>query len=174
MFISVDVETAGPIPGRYSLLTLGACVIGRPDATFSVRVQPQSRDADPDALRVTGLSLDDLARTGLPPQDAMGAFATWIDAHADGAIPVFVGLNAAFDWSFVNYYFHTYSERNPFGFAPLDIKSMFFGAYDCSWRDTRSSRMTEVLGLERTGTHEALDDALFQGELFALLQARRS
>ena len=73
VFISVDVETAGPIPGRYSLLTLGACVIGRPDATFSVRVQPQSRDADPDALRVTGLSLDDLARTGLPPTGRHGS-----------------------------------------------------------------------------------------------------
>ena len=25
VFISVDVETAGPIPGEYSLLTIGAC-----------------------------------------------------------------------------------------------------------------------------------------------------
>ncbi len=173
VFISVDVETAGPIPGRYSMLTLGACVIGRPEATFAVRLQPQSNEADPEALRVTGLSLEELAQTGLPPQEAMENFAEWIGVQSEGDTPVFVGLNAAFDWSFVNYYFFTYTGQNPFGFAPLDIKSMFYGASDCTWRDTRSSRITAALGMSRKGTHEALADAQFQAELFALLQERR-
>lgn len=26
-FISVDVETSGPIPGEFSLLSIGACVV---------------------------------------------------------------------------------------------------------------------------------------------------
>ena len=30
VFLSVDVETAGPIPGEYSLLTIGACNIEDP------------------------------------------------------------------------------------------------------------------------------------------------
>jgi ribonuclease T len=29
--ISVDVETSGPIPGDYSMLSLGACVVGGKD-----------------------------------------------------------------------------------------------------------------------------------------------
>ena len=31
IFVSVDVETAGPIPGEYSLLSIGACPVFDPD-----------------------------------------------------------------------------------------------------------------------------------------------
>lgn len=45
----------------------------------------------------------------------------------------YVGFNASFDWSFVNYYFDLFLGENPFGIAALDIKSMYSGAADCSW-----------------------------------------
>ena len=35
IFVSVDVETAGPIPGEYSLLAIGACAVYEPHLTFS-------------------------------------------------------------------------------------------------------------------------------------------
>ena len=31
LFVSVDVETAGPIPGEYSLLAIGACLVDAPE-----------------------------------------------------------------------------------------------------------------------------------------------
>lgn len=34
VFISVDVETSGPILGEYSLLSIGACLVGGRDKTF--------------------------------------------------------------------------------------------------------------------------------------------
>jgi hypothetical protein len=43
VFISVDVETAGPIPGDYSLLSIGACVVDEPSQTFSCELQPINR-----------------------------------------------------------------------------------------------------------------------------------
>jgi hypothetical protein len=46
---------------------------------------------------------------------------------------VFVGLNAPFDWSFINYYFQKYSGTNPFGFTALDIKAYYMGATGCRW-----------------------------------------
>ena len=61
-YISVDVETAGPIPGEYSLLSLGACVVGHPDDTFYVEFKPLNDNAIPEALRVSGFRLEDLAR----------------------------------------------------------------------------------------------------------------
>jgi ribonuclease T len=86
---------------------------------------------------------------------------------------VFVGFNAAFDWSFVNYYFYQFFGQNPFGFAALDIKSLYMGAADCNWSDTRSSRMTEALAPRQIGDHNALHDAIFQAELFRLTRKMR-
>lgn len=104
VFVSVDVESSGPIPGEFSMLTLGACLVDSPSIAFSMELQPLNGNFDTEALAVTRLSMDDLARTGMPPAEGMCKFASWITMHVAGdATPVFVGLNASFDWSFVNY-----------------------------------------------------------------------
>ena len=83
--------------------------------------------------------------------------------------PVFVGFNVGFDWSFINYYFHKYLGRNPFGFTALDIKSLYMGAFGGNWSDTKSSKMIERLRPSIDSNHNALQDALFQAELFRLI-----
>lgn len=169
IFISVDVETAGPIPGRYSLLSIGACDVHNTQRQFSCELKPVSNEYVPEALAVTGLSLDSLAKTGMDPKEAMTQFAAWTRSLSqNGESLVFVGFNAAFDWSFVNYYFYQFLGENPFGFAALDIKSLYMGAANSSWSDTRSSRMVEVLKPSPAGDHNALHDAIFQAELFRL------
>lgn len=171
VFLSVDVETAGPIPGEYSLLTIGACDASDPTQTFACELKPTTRNADPKALEVTGLSLDRLEREGLEPSAGMREFRNWVlrIAGSDG-IPVFVGFNAAFDWSFVNYYFHRYLGENPFGFAALDIKSMYMGAARSTWGLTRSSQIAKALHPVLKGDHKALHDAQYQAELFRLIR----
>lgn len=170
VFVSVDVETAGPIPSEFSLLSIGACSIFEPEKTFACELKPINRNYDPKALEVSGFSLDELARTGLPPSEAMRAFADWLATLAGkNQTPVFVGFNASFDWSFVNYYFHRFSGRNPFGFTALDIKALYMGATGCSWADTRSSKIAERLKPALAGTHDALRDALYQAEIFQLI-----
>lgn len=174
VFISVDVETAGPIPGEFSMLSIGACVVGDPQAEFECTLKPINDNADPAALEVTGLSLEELRRTGREPDAAMRSFAEWVGRVAvPDAAPVFVGFNAPFDWSFVNYYFHRFTGANPFGFTALDIKALWMGVAGCSWADTRSSRMAERLGPSTEGDHNALHDARHQAELFRLAIARR-
>jgi DNA polymerase III epsilon subunit-like protein len=169
VFISVDVETAGPIPGEYSLLSIGACLVTSPEATFECQLKPTTMNADPAAIEVSGLSLADLAANGLEPVEAMSRFEDWIRAHVrPKEEPVFVGFNAPFDWSFVNYYFHRFLGRNPFGFTALDIKALYMGATGCSWADTRSSRMADRLDPKLNGDHDALHDAVYQAELFRL------
>lgn len=171
VFISVDVETSGPIPGEYSLLTIGAVIVDDESQMFECAIKPLNRNADPKALEVAGLSLDELERTGLSPQTAMNRFLEWLDAHiGPDATPVFVGFNAPFDWSFVNYYFHRFAGANPFGFAALDIKAYYMGATGCKWSDTRSSLVSARLSPQRRGNHNALSDALYQAELFRLVR----
>jgi DNA polymerase III epsilon subunit-like protein len=171
VFISVDVETAGPIPGEYSLLTIGACNVDDEKQTFSCELKPTTRHADPQALEVTGLSLDRLERDGLAPGVAMHQFRDWVQRIAGvGGTPIFVGFNAGFDWSFVNYYFHRYLGENPFGFSALDIKSLYMGATHSDWDQTRSSIIALALHPTRKGSHDALQDAQYQAELFRLIR----
>lgn len=171
VFISVDVETAGPIPGEYSLLSIGACDVDEPANIFECELKPVNRNFDPKALEVSGLSLDNLEEKGAPPQQAMERLAAWLAERAGpGGKLVFVGFNAPFDWSFVNYYFHRFIGENPFGFTALDIKAYYMGATGCRWADTRSSIMAQVLKLRASGDHRALHDAQFQAELFRLIR----
>lgn len=170
VFISVDVEAAGPVPGEYSLLSIGACSVFEPEETFACKLKPINGNFDPKALEVSGFSLDQLARTGRPPVDAMQSFSDWLATLTRGEqIPVFVGFNAPFDWSFVNNYFHRFLGSNPFGFTALDIKALYMGATGCKWADTRSSKIAESLKPTLEGTHDALQDALYQAEIFRII-----
>jgi hypothetical protein len=38
VLVSVDVETSGPAPGRYSLLAIGACLVDNPGHSFYVEL----------------------------------------------------------------------------------------------------------------------------------------
>jgi ribonuclease T len=80
-------------------------------------------------------------------------------------------LNAAFDWAFVNYYFQHYLDENPFGFGGIDIKSYFMGMSGRTWDNVRSSRIPSNFKGSASHTHNALDDAIEQGEMFRRMAA---
>lgn len=166
-FVSVDIETAGPYPYRYSLLSIGACAVADPARNFYVELQPVSRDFVPEALAISGLSLNYLAQHGLPPAEAMARFESWIAEQVpEGGRPVFVAFNAPFDWSFVNDYFHRFLGRNPFGHSALDIKAVFMGLTGAPWTETSLRHVAARYGRPEKLEHHAQSDAADQGELF--------
>ena len=172
LYVSVDVEASGPIPGEYSLLSVGACLVDEPATSIYFELRPASSRHDAESLAVSGLDLEKLTRDGLDPREAMLKFEDWLASFSSSSRkPIFVGLNASFDWSFVNYYFHKYSGSNPFGFTAIDMKAYYMGATGCRWKETKSSQMTARLNPISAPNHNALDDARFQGELFALMLA---
>ena len=172
VYISVDVETAGPSPGHYSLLSIGACNVDEPRHTFYVELQPVNRAMTAEAASVHGLDLDTLAQTGLPPVEAMAKFETWLQVQVPpGHKPVFVAFNAPFDWMFVNDYFHRFLGRNPFGYAALDIKALYMGRAGVAWSQTgMDSVACRYLG-DHQLSHHALEDALVQAQIFQALLA---
>lgn len=170
VFISVDVETAGPVIGEHSMLTVGACLVYQPEISFSMMLKPISDKSVAEALEVTGLTLERAEKEGLAPTKAMSEFAAWIAQNVpEDSTPVFVGLNAPFDWGFVNYYFLKYLGENPFGFTALDIKALFMGVMGCSWYETKSSAIDKIVNPTQKGDHDALQDARYQAELFRLI-----
>lgn len=176
LYISVDVETSGPIPGEYSMLSLGACVVGEPERKFYVELAPLNDNFTAEAMETCDLSLAELRRRGTEPGAAMEKFADWVDEVRGGRRPVFVGFNAPFDWSFVNYYFIRFGGpgKNPFGHTAIDIKSYYMGAFGTSWAATSMKRLPpEIHAPDKPLAHNALDDAIQQGEIFErLLQSR--
>jgi DNA polymerase III epsilon subunit-like protein len=173
-FISVDVETSGPIPGDYSMLSLGACVVGGKDEGFYVEIKPLNDNAVPAALKVSGFDLTKLAKSGEAPKEALAKLRDWVKTVSGAATPVFVGFNAGFDWSFVNWYFIHFLGENPFGFAPLDVKAYYMGMTGCAWEDTKSSRVRPEFQPAKVGDHNALNDARAQAEMFGkMLTAER-
>lgn len=174
IYVSVDVEAAGPVPGKYSLLSIGACAVYNPERVFSSLLKPLNQDADPEALKVSKFTLDQLERDGVQPEEAMLAFEAWLKELApdENDMIVFVGLNAPFDWSFINYYFHVFLGRNPFGFTALDLKAYYMGVTGCAWTETGSSRISKWVKAKRKPDHDAVHDAQFQAELFTSVWAK--
>ena len=167
IFISVDVETAGPHPGGHALLSIGACLVHDPGQTFYVELQPDRRAAVPEALAVSNLSLSELAEHGVPPAEAMAQFAAWTLARTPpGRRPIFVAFNAVFDWMFVAEYFHRYLGRNPFGHSALDLKAFYMGLSGARWSETSLRHVAARYGCRPELTHNALADALDQAGLF--------
>src|SRR5258706_10792857 len=105
VYISVDIETAGPVPGEYSMVSLGACLVDNPTEQFYIELKPINDSFIPEALKVSGLSFEQLTATGINPAEAMSSFQNWVQRMIDNQRAVFVGFNASFDWAFVNWYF---------------------------------------------------------------------
>lgn len=172
IFISVDIEASGPIPGEYSLLSIGACVVGDTANHFYVELVPLNNNYTDDAMQTCELSLSELRHRGTEPRAAMEQFAEWVTKTAGEAHAIFVGFNAPFDWSFVNYYFIKFCGlgQNPFGHSALDIKSYYMGAYKTSWKNTSMKRLPPNIHLPDTPlAHNALADAIQQADIFEKL-----
>jgi DNA polymerase III epsilon subunit-like protein len=165
-YVSVDVETSGPSPSQYSLLSIGACLAAHPDRTFYVELKPVNDNVSPLALDISGLSIEELKQHGAPPEQAMRAFEEWLQAEIPAGEPVFVGFNAPFDWMFVCDYFHRFLGRNPFGYSALDIKALYMGLTGVPWTETKMRLIGPRYAIGRRLTHHALTDALDQAELF--------
>jgi Exonuclease len=182
VYVSVDVEADGPVPGAYSLVSLGACVAavrttdGRvntvdPDHhTFYRELKPISDKWNDDALAVSGLTRDHLLENGAEPSVAMTDFVGWVDEIAASfrARPVFAAYPLGFDWQFAYYYMLVYAGRSPFGHsAHFDMKTAYAVHAGVGVREATKRNMPPALLGSRRHTHNALDDAKGQADLLA-------
>ncbi|MBI5030071.1 MAG: 3'-5' exonuclease [Chloroflexi bacterium] len=174
ILISVDIEASGPIPGEFSMLSLGACVVGATEQRFYVELKPITRNFEPEAMSIAGFDLADLEKSGVEPKIAMLDFERWIaNVTPPDHRPIFVAYPIAFDWMFVAYYFHRFLKRNPFGIAGLDVKSFYMGMtgkpYLASSKEGMEPQFTADLEL----THNAVEDAIAQAKLFERMLAAK-
>jgi len=187
IYISLDVEASGAVPGLFSLLAIGACVVGDDGAEarllagaeyeFKVLVKPLEGAAnDPQALKYAGgLLPEELAISGTEPRQALVSLNDWIDRvrHAAGASRMhFLAHAASFDWMYMRWYYEAMGVVCPFGFAGIDIKAYAMGALGIPWEETAKDVLGRRMGLEPVDPlrlHDPLYDAHYQARLFAAL-----
>ncbi len=175
LYLSVDVEPDGHVPGTSSIVSLGACAAAVRDEagaiealdperhTFYAVLRPITDGYVEKALRVTGFDRAALERDGRAPEEALPAFAAWIDGLAaeHDAQPVLAAYPLGFVWHFTQYYLHEYAGRSPFGqSAHYDMKTAYAVLAGSAVRDAIKRRMpSALLGPKDSKTHHALDDA---------------
>jgi len=175
IYISVDIEASGQIPGEFSMLSIGACVVGNKKETFYIELQPVNDSFVPENVAVTGLLFEELKANGEEPIVAMQKFEKWIMEVSGDASPVLAAFNASFDWMFVDWYFRKFLGRNPFGLGGVDIKAYFMGMENVGWSGAKKRHVYEKFPTEYPHTHNALDDALEQADIFEkMLAANRT
>jgi hypothetical protein len=172
LYVAVDVEADGPIPGPYSMLSLGMAVAGRPDLRFYTELKPISDDYVPQALAVSGLDRERLIAEAPTPQEAMAAAAAWVNGLRTIGRPVFLAAPAVWDGMFVHWYFVRFTGSSPFGTtgSGVDLRSYWMGRTAGEWSRSRKSDILKAIGLRLPHTHHAGEDA---AELAAIFDAVR-
>jgi hypothetical protein len=176
LYIAVDVEADGPIPGPYSMISLGMAVVGRPDLAFYTELRPISDDFVPKALAVSGLDRDRLLREAPTAESAMQSAAKWVNGLRTTGRPVFLAAPAVWDGMFVHWYFMRFTGKSPFGAtgSGIDLRSYWMGLTGSEWAESRKGTIKHTLGL--TGiphTHHAGEDAAELARVFAGVVASR-
>jgi DNA polymerase III epsilon subunit-like protein len=174
VFISVDIEASGPVPGLFNLVSIGAVPVTRRDGAwhpgderFYVELKPIAPGFDPGAMKVHGIPRERLEAEGVPADEAMKQLSEFVAGclRRNGGRAVFVGHNAAFDWSYISYYYELFRLPNPFGYKALDSKSLAMGRLGIGWHETNKERLEKLLDLppqDAALTHRADYDAHYQ------------
>jgi DNA polymerase III alpha subunit (gram-positive type) len=171
IYFSCDIESDGPIPGKFSMLSLGSAAFkadGTMLGTFSVNLQTLP-EASQDLNTMlfwedNKLAYDATRQNIIEPKLAMEQFSNWVNNF--NCSPVFVGYPASFDFLFVYWYLISFIGESPFGFSALDIKTYAMSLLKTKFRKTTKKNMPARLFSKSPHTHIAVDDAIEQGELF--------
>lgn len=170
IYISTDIETDGPIPGPNSMLSFGSAAFknGKLIDTFSANLHL----LDGAVLNTKTMewwmgqpkAWEECRKNLQHPQQAMKNYIDWVNSLAGK--PVFVAYPAGFDFLFMYWYMIKFVGHSPFSFSALDIKSYAMAKLNKPYRDCTKKNMPRRWFSSKKHTHNALHDAIEQGELF--------
>lgn len=154
IYIMNDVETNGPAPGIYSMLSLGAVAVEEGlTRRFYEEMRPLNDNCVPEAIAACGYTMEQ-AYTFKDPMEVMRKYAAWVSTFEK---PRFISDNNGFDWSFVNYYLWRFTGGNPYGHSSDNLRNLFQGLENSRRANFRRLRKTKH-------DHNALNDAIGNGE----------
>ena len=176
VYVSTDIESNGPIPGAYSMLSFASAAYTADKklvGTFEANLEtlpdaaehPKTMEwwkTQPEAWAVCRKDL-------LSPKDGMQRYLEWLKSLPGK--PVFVGYPVSFDFLFVYWYLIRFTGECPFSHSALDIKTYAMALLKMDYRESTKRNMPKHWFDELPHTHVALDDAIGQGALFCNMLA---
>lgn len=172
-YISFDIEADGPIPGKYSMLSLGAVALdetGKEIGSFYVNfLELDGAIQDPDTMNNFWAHNKEawaaLMINRLPPLEAITKFRDWLRGFDN---PVLVAFPAGFDFTFVYWYLiYFLGSSSPISWSCIDIKTMAFCNLKIPFKKCTKNKFPIHWDTITLHNHIAIDDAREQGELFS-------
>lgn len=180
ILISTDGEFTGRIPGRNSMISLGAvayCHAGSERGRFKVNLRelPSAErdyatmrwwDEHPAAWQLA-------TKDPVDPVAGMRRFATWLACL--GGKPKLMGWPLPVDFMFIYWYYVNFlNEVPPFGFDGIDIKTYAMAALKHNrLSDVSMTQVQAYLGLSTAELiHEPVDDSIRQAEIYFAIRRR--
>lgn len=190
VYVSLDIETNGPVPELYSMLSIGA-VSYLPDAaafsdgapayfegtSFYQKLYPladaiQHQDTM-DWWKGFPAAWGEVMKERRQPIEVMTDFGDWVKMLSQYGRVVPVAWPAGFDYGFVQWYMHQFYGENPLGFACVDIRSYANGLFHTPgyYEKISEGNLYEFfdIKLDDLEPHVAVDDARRQGRLWLAL-----
>lgn len=172
LYISCDIETDGPIPGEYSMLSfaMAAYDINKNIvSTFDANLKklPDAKE-HPDTMNWWSKNQEayDITRIDITdPEKAMKENLEWINNLKKKYNCVFVAFPAGFDFTFWYWYIQKYTGEKPLGFQALDLKTLAMGLLKCEFKEAAKRNFPKDWFDDLPHTHKALDDAIEQGAM---------
>jgi hypothetical protein len=114
-------------------------------------------DTEPPYYRATFHGRDPFRQTFID-------FAEWLRDVTDGRSPKFVSDNPAYDWQWINFYFHLHLGRNPFGFSARRIGDFYAGLVG-DFRRSNEWKRLRITPHDHNPVHDAIGNAEALGRM---------
>lgn len=186
LFIVTDIESDGPDPGQYSMLSLASVArdeAGQDQGEFAINLRPlQGTPSDPGTMRwwqTHPLAWQEITNDQQEPETAIRSWVDWVQSLP--GTPVFAAHPLSFDGAWVDWYLQKfvgrrlfYRPRDPglcYG-AGVDIPSLVMAATGWEYRHCNRDYYPATWLGGHLHSHRPLDDARGYAHLLTLALSR--
>lgn len=180
IYVSIDIEADGPIPGANSMLNFGAAAFDLgadnplvPIATWEANLKPlEWAEPDPGTMawwRKKPEAWNYVTKEPGDPDEVMPMFCDWLRQLPGNPVMV---TYPSYDFMWLHWYIMRFGAlKSPFSFSSLDIKTLAMVAlghdsFKGTSKRLMSKRRKEWFADQPPHDHTGLSDAIGQGMLF--------
>jgi len=178
IFVSIDIETTGPVPGLYSMISLGAAHFTKesgqyPLSTFSANLMelPEADDGshrDDETMDWWANHMEAWGEARKDPEEieaVMNSFRLWIESLGPNVVPVY--YPSGYDLPFISYYSQRFLGKVFLTHRAIDLQTLAWSMLGSPFvKNSRQSAYPKEWLVTNKHKHRAVDDAVAQGQMF--------